>query len=356
MSSHLELLDVDQAQERALDWPDVYFSPLYGRACEISEKAAWEVAVWKGGLILLPYLKRQVPSDIGGSRGHYDIVSPYGYAGAWSRDNVPVAEWESFRGAFRRLHAERGGVAEFLRLSALVSGRELLRKADPLLSVAEHHDTIAIDLTRGAERCFAAYEGRARTKVRKAQKLGYSTRIRMAAPGDFSPDAPFPILYRGTMERVDASDYYFFDGEYFASLASALGNRMYLVEVRDSAGATVSSGIGFLWLPFIHLHLVGSQREALRDGVGNLLYDAVIKHGCELGASLLHVGGGLTAGDALFYFKKGFGGHPVSFWLGRSILDPPTYARLVAARATSLGQPQEALHNFFPAYRSAGRH
>lgn len=92
----------------------------------------------------------------------------------------------------------------------------------------------------------------------------------------------------------------------------------------------------------------------MRDGAGNLLYDGLIRWGCDEGYLRLHIGGGLKPNDNLYYFKRGFGGDPVPMWLARSVVAPDRYRDLVDQQARVRGCTSVALEQtgYFPAYRA----
>src|SRR5690606_22282593 len=79
----VDFLNADEAERAAFDWPDVYFSPGYGRAAATMEDGTWELAVGNRGEFLYPYVKRPIPGSSDGMP-QYDIASPYGYAGVWA--------------------------------------------------------------------------------------------------------------------------------------------------------------------------------------------------------------------------------------------------------------------------------
>ena len=353
----LSLLTPADARALGISWPDVYFSPGWGEACEVSDGAPWELAYDPAGPIVYPYLKRPVPSALPGSDGRWDAVSPYGYAGTWCPVELPVERLAAFREELRQVWAAAGCVAEFQRMSGLVGDPTRVLAADAGLTGRHLADTVVIPLSAGADAAFAAYEGRARTKVRKAAKLGYTWSIRPTTPEDLTPDAPFPVLYRRTMELAEAKPWYFFPDAYFQRLHDGLDGGLRLLEVRDAEGVVRSAGLVLVPDPrsengLLHLHLTGSDRDALRDGAGNLLYDGLIRWGCANGFARLHIGGGLTKDDALFYFKQSFGGERVPFWIASAVIDPAAYEALTAARAAQTERAPEALTGFFPAYRA----
>lgn len=350
----LELLSIEEAARRPIPWPDVYFTPRYGAAVEASDHGVWELAIWEPGPIVFPYLKRPIDPKIAGEEARFDVVSPYGYAGTWAPPDLGDSEWRGFRAKLRESLRAAGAVAEFQRLSGLVPGREALLAADPDLKGVHHQDTVAIPLARGYEACWAAAEGRSRTKTRKARRLGYTWSCRQATPQDVARGSTFRTLYEATMRRVDAKPYYLFPDGYYERLQRGLGSILFVVEVSAADGKVGASGLFMDWRPLLHLHLVGNEPWAMGDGAGNLLYDGLVRWACEQGCfERLHVGGGNRPADRLYYFKRGFGGEAVPLWLARSVLDPEAYPRLVAAHAAATGRSVAELEaRYFPAYRA----
>jgi hypothetical protein len=357
----LQILTRDEAAFRIKDWPDVYYSPAYAAVVEVSDGAAWQVAVWKDGAIMMPYLLRPIPTDFVGSAKStelFDIVSPYGYSGCFTSADVSEEECGAFRTTLRAELKRRGVVAEFLRLGSLVPGRETLLAADKSVTSKRHNDTIGIDTTVPEQVYWDRCEGRARTAVRKATRLGYSVTTRPIERDDLVADSPFRSLYSKTMQRVAAQSYYYFQDAYYETLYRELGAQLRWFLVSNASGEPVVIAMTMVWQPFVHLHLVGSDPMAMRDGAGNLCYDGMLRWACQQPEiQLCHLGGGLTADDALFNFKKSFGGERMSFWIASSILNAQAYEHLTRQRATAIGCTTDELLrcSYFPAYRAPER-
>jgi hypothetical protein len=351
----LQIMDVESAKRAGIDWPDVYFCPAYGHAVEMSDEGTWRVATY-GDDVVYPYLERSIDASLGpAADGAFDIASPYGYAGTHVADGTSPSTVEEFRRQLRRTLRDRGVVAEFQRVSGLVPGREPLERADPELVMERRGSTVLLDLSAGYEAAWAASEGRSRTAIRKARRLGYSATFRSTTSADLCPGGPFRDLYDATMKRVGAQPYYFFSDAYYVRLLGGLGTRLWTVEVRDAGGGVGAAGIIMQWPPFLHLHLVGSDPSATRDGAGNLLYDAVIARGAERDDfRRFHLGGGISKNRGLILFKRSFGGEAIPFYLARSVLEPSRYRELTQARARQIGCAVSELEAtcYFPAYRA----
>ncbi len=355
----LRFFDARSAPAACLPWPDIYFTDRYGAALEISDDAGWEVATWQtpqDGPILLPYLKRPVDPELCDALGEgplVDLVGPYGYAGAWAAESTSADAWRAFRQAFRAAARERGYVAEFLRLTALVPGAEALASADPGVEIERLSETFRVDLAGGEDVYWTRAEGRHRTSTRKARKVGLRAEVTDLEPGDMAPGSPFRTLYEDTMRRVEAKPYYLFADAYYERL-EALADRTWLGRVLDADDDVVAAALFFRSGKLLHYHLAGSRRQAARDGANNLLLDAVVRRGIAEGAGGFHLGGGLREGDALHKFKRSLGGEALPFRVARSVLDPDRYHRLTALHAERTDRTVADLEatGWFPAYRA----
>lgn len=350
----IEYLSIEEAKARPdLTWPDVYFSPGYGAVVEESDGGRWEIAVGAGGRILSPYLLREVPPALCDGAALFDAVSPYGYGGTWAHEDVTKGELAAFRAELRTSQAARGVLAEFQRLGGPLDGAARVLEADPAAEAIRHLDTIAVPFDGDYDRYWAGAQGRHRTSTRKARKLGLTWEEGPASLAEMT-GGRFRALYDGTMERVSAKPYYFFADRYYELLHAALGDDLRLAQVRNADGDVVAAALFMRWGDLLHYHLAGSERDAARMGANNLLLDGMIAWGFEHGLRLLHLGTGITAGDALYKFKVQFGGRLLPYWLLRTVLDEERYDVLTQRRAAATQrEPRELLESgFFPAYRA----
>jgi hypothetical protein len=334
-------------------WPDVYFSPGYGAAAEASDGGRWHSALWDGGRIQEPFLLRELDAGLAGP-GSFDASSPYGYAGIAGAEDVAPLDWTEFRRALRAELARRGVVSEFLRFGDLVPGREAAAAADPLLGLRFGNETVVAELSRGFDAFWDACEGRARTAVRKARKLGWEVHVAIAQEADLKEDSSFRRLYEDSMRRVGARPYYLFADSYYEALREGLGGGLLLARVAHADGRVGAAALLMLHGELMHYHLAGSERSAARDGANALLLCGAAETGVARGARLLHLGGGLGGSEELFRFKRAFGRSIRGFHQARSVIAPGRYDALVRARAAATGRSPEDLlsRDYFPAYRA----
>ncbi len=114
------------------------------------------------------------------------------------------------------------------------------------------------------------------------------------------------------------------------ALAAAPGGELAAVSI-----AVVSDG-------YLHYYLSGSADSHLRDSPMKNVVARLVEHSAELGLPL-NLGGGLSRGDALEEFKRGFANRELPWHTSELICDQERYDQLSAGHAQG---------TFFPAYRS----
>lgn len=264
-----------------------------------------------------------------------DAVSPYAYPGL----AVRASEGDSSRIAGRTDvspgisldptdidFSPTGLVSVFIRhrLGPLplsgTTGRNVVQIADPALPAKSRPSD--------------------RRQVRRNLEAGYE--LTLVTGPETSPEqrAGFLDLYEQTMRRAGAGDHYFFGAAYFDRVLEADSSLLVLArapggELAAASMATVSDG-------YLHYYLSGSADSHLRDSPMKNVVARLIEHSAEL-ALPLNLGGGITAGDALEEFKRGFGNRQETWQTSELVCDPTAYDRLSGGRDAK---------GFFPAYRA----
>lgn len=333
----VELLDLDEAVARDISWPDVYFTPSYGRAEELAGNGTWRCIVGGRGEWLLPFHTK-------GDELAQDAFSPYGYAGVYAAPHLGEPErreyWETALVTLRAV----GITSLFLRQTPLFASPFA---EPPGVAVVNAHETFAMSL-RSGEEMWNSMEGRARTSIRKALREGFAASVGPVQPGDLVKGSAFRELYEGTMDRRSAGSRYYFPDSYYLGLSEALGERILLAEARDGEGKVAASALFFTFDDLMHYHLSGGTPDAGRAGATNLLIWAAAEAGVQRGVRRLHLGGGVSNGDGLAKFKRSFGGEVMNFDAFGVVVDEERYSSAVARRGLA---PSEEPSSFFPAYR-----
>jgi len=179
-----------------------------------------------------------------------------------------------------------------------------------------------------------------RRQVRRNLEAGYVLEL---VPGDEASAeqrAGFLAVYEQTMRRAAAAEHYFFGAAYFERVLAAPHTWLALATAPDgklaaASIATVSDG-------FLHYYLSGSADSHLRDSPMKNIVARLVEHSAELGLPL-NLGGGITPGDALEEFKRGFANRQLTWHTSEIVCDPEAYEQLSRGRDAG---------GYFPAYRA----
>lgn len=182
---------------------------------------------------------------------------------------------------------------------------------------------------------------RLREQIRRNERRGWETRLVPGREVEMGHLRAFERAYSETMSRTGAAERYLYPTSYFARLLLSDPSWLILAEREDAglAGAIVAASDGYL-----HYYLGGTADEALRDSPMKNLFWAMIGLGEDLGVPV-NLGGGVTPGDSLDEFKRGFAESGASWHTHEVICDAAAYAELSEAAG-------EAPDGFFPAYRA----
>jgi hypothetical protein len=266
--------------------------------------------------LLAPLLVRLI-----GDGPERDAISPYGYPGLVYSDGTPPA-LDPGKIDF----SATGLVSLFLRhrldpvpLSA-ASERNVVQVADPALPAKSRPSD--------------------RRQVRRNLEAGYELAL---VPGpETTPEqrAGFRIVYEQTMHRTAAAAHYFFGAAYFDRVLEA--ERTWLALVTAPGGELAAASIAAVSDGFLHYYLSGSADSHLGDSPMKNVVARLVEHSAEL-ALPLNLGGGISPGDALEEFKRGFANRTTPWRTSEIVCDPAAYESLSAARDAG---------GFFPAYRA----
>lgn len=342
-------MNVSQRRHSVAAAPTIYAERAYGLALTDGTASSWACFGDDSGRWQLPVILSPIEG------GGFEASSPYGYAGVYAERALPEDElsrlWQETLGL---LQAE-GVVSLFLRFPPFTYPGAEVAQLSGLASLAVEltSTTIEVGTEQGVD-VWAGMEGRARTAVRKAKKLGMQAEIGPVQSVHTERLVQFRELYERTMTRIGASTAYLYPDSYYQRLVSDLGSRVMLASVTDSAAQPAATALLLLDNDVVHYHLSGSDPSAARDGANNLLLWSILEWANHQGYKSVHLGGGLKPGDSLFKFKRSFGGTERDFHIGKVIVDPAAYGALVAARASQLGVDalELATQKYFPAFRA----
>ncbi|MBS1889566.1 MAG: GNAT family N-acetyltransferase [Actinobacteria bacterium] len=272
--------------------------------------------VAQGVELLAPLIVREI-----GDGPERDAVSPYGYPGLAVVGPDPSAVLDPGAVDFSRT----GLVSVFIRHRldlvplAGATGRNVVQIADPALKPKSRPTD--------------------RRQVRRNLEAGYTVELVPGGETSAAQRAAFLDLYEQTMRRTGAAAHYFFGAAYFDRLFAA--ERTWLALATDPAGAPAAASIACVSDGYLHYYLSGSADFHLADSPMKNVVARLAEQATDLDLPL-NLGGGITPGDALEEFKRGFANRTLAWRTSEIVCDPERYAALSAGRDAG---------GFFPAYR-----
>jgi hypothetical protein len=268
------------------------------------------------GELLAPLVVRDIPGT-----AERDAISPYGYPGLviGSPEAPPMdpasIDWNA-----------TGIVSAFIRHTlgpsplAGATERNIVQIADPELPRKSRPSD--------------------RRQVRRNLEAGYSLEL---VPGsETTPEqrAGFLDVYEQTMRRTGAAPHYFFGAAYFDRIFDA--DRTWLVLALAPSGDLAAASIAVVSDGYLHYYLSGSADAHLREAPMKNVVTGLVEHSSDLGLPL-NLGGGISPGDALEEFKRGFANRQQPWLTSELVCDEQKYAQLSGRRKAG---------SFFPAYRA----
>jgi hypothetical protein len=248
-----------------------------------------------------------------------DAISPYGYPGA---DRSPEDPLDPTRVDW----SDTGLVSIFVRdrigdRPCFAGGRVRSH-----VHIAEGEDGV---------------RKRLREQIRRNERRGWETRLVTGREVEMGQLRGFESAYAQTMARTGAAERYLYPTSYFARLL--LSDRSWLL-LAEREGEALAGAIAVASDGYLHYYLGGTTDEALSDSPMKNLFWSMIALGGELGLPV-SLGGGVTPGDSLDEFKRGFASGQAPWHSHEVICDAEAYEEL----SKDAGGAAEG---FFPAYRA----
>lgn len=318
---------------------DFYHLPAYVLLSAAHERGTARALLVEDGprKLYLPIIVRPIPNSM-----RADATSPYGYPGPLvGGTDDPSFTREALTAGVEALR-DAGLVSLFVRFHPLLNPVV----PDGVGAVVGHGATISIDLHLRDSVIWDQMRRNHRRDILRATQRGLVARVDRS----FDRYAEFRRLYRATMDRREATAYYYFDDEYFDQLRGALGDRLHLAVVED--GSTVAAaGLFVVTNGLVEYHLMGSDEAYGRGEPAKLMVHFIATWSRQRGSHSFHLGGGVGgADDSLLHFKAGFSPRRHPYHTLRVVLDEEEYGNLAAARDPTL-DPGD-LTGYFPAYRT----
>jgi len=279
-----------------------------------------------GTELVVPLIVREIPDA-----GERDAISPYGYPGIVSASDID--------------HTRRGSMSDALdpatvdwSATGLVSIFIRHTLADPLplsgsapRNVVQIADPVLPAKSRGSDR----------NRINRNRRDGYTVELVPGPQTSAEQRAGFLAAYEQTMRRTGAAERYFFAAAYFDRLLES--ERARLALALGPEGDVAAASLTVRSDGFLHYYLSGTADAHLSASPMKNVVAALVGLSAEQNLPL-NLGGGLSRGDALEEFKRGFANREMPWHVSEIVCAREAYDRLSAGHSPTV---------FFPKYRSS---
>lgn len=272
----------------------------------------------------------------------FDITTPYGYGGFLIEGTINNASLNKLNEAYSDYCYSNNIISEFVRFHPLLKNSIVNQS---IYEVTDLGKTITIDLIT-KEQIWNTMSSKNRNVIRKAIKSG----VEIYWGKDLKLVDEFTPLYNATMNKDDATDYYYFNKDFYKSILEDLKyNFLFFYALYEQK--IISMSMILFGKNNMHYHLSASNREYHSLAATNLLLYEAACWGCEHGYKLFHLGGGLgSKEDSLFKFKEAFNKNSQThFSIGKKIFNQKNYDELIEIRNKE--REFDITSSFFPSYR-----
>lgn len=296
----------------------------------------------KDFFIAFPLIRRKIKNS-----SFYDLTSVYGYCGPVSDRNfshIPASSRENFKLSFTNFMKEENCICVFARLHPFINQHDLL---EGIGGIRDNGSTLYMDLSLSIQEQRMRYNKRLLRDIKRLREKDYLIK-EVTAQEEIKN---FTEMYYENMDRLHASENYYFNEEYFTNLLMAddFENKLLLIyhgsELICGALLLISENL-------IRNHLSATSFKYLNESPSKLLTDEISVIGKKLGKKMFHLGGGVSGKeDSLYQFKRYFSDLQIKDRLWCYINDESVYNELVSKRENEVNQES----NFFPLYRQIAK-
>jgi hypothetical protein len=248
--------------------------------------------------LIYVYLKKKKNDE-------YELISPYGYSGLFYKNVDTLYE-------FYELFNEECKVKKYIT-QIIRQNPFLLNKSNELskiYNIINKKTLFSVNLDN-SENYFYNYflnnlNSKKRNMYNKAVKLNYNYFSKKLELSDVNELSEFRIMYFNTMKKVNSTEYYFFNNDYFNGLASLKYTYLCWIEREN---IKVGFSIIFLDNKYVHYHL--SCNDQSNNCIIDFLLLKIIEEYCK--NKIFILGCGLTENDNLHKFKKSLSNHTYEY-------------------------------------------
>lgn len=299
---------------------DIYYSKEYVSLYLKKDEAIFEFKYQENEHIFYNIAIKRPIKKIGNvdiNDGYFDLETAYGYGGFYTNsENIKFIS-RAIKKYVKKCIDEKI-IAEFIRFHPF---NDFPEKYSDFFDISIYdRDIVLVDLNLSKDERWNSYSSNVRNILRKCEKeltFTKSSNIDM-----------FIELYKKTMNRNNAKDFYYFTKNYFKKLLSNKNVELYEVQ-KDSR--VISSAIFMFGSNFCHYHLSANDYEMKKYNGNYFLLDRMFDVAKRRGKKYFILGGGRSnlKDDSLFKFKQKFSKLTRPFYIAGKIYNKDIYKKYI---------------------------
>jgi hypothetical protein len=266
---------------------------------------------------------------------YYDISSVYGYCGALTSHGTEADFIQNAWQAFDLWAQQNHVICEFTRFSPFADNTA---QAHPHCQISANRILAVSHLSDASKALMNLLPSKTRNMLRKAEKQGLTAR-EMNIKSELGA---FRTLYESTMQRNQATDFFYYDDIYYQHLQMLPHGGLRLFGVFDkqklvSAAMAITHGASALY------HLGANLRDYMHLGAGNLALFAMQSACMQSDIHFVNLTGGRSTAldDPLLRFKKSNGTHTQPYYIGTRIINQRAYEAVAKQWQAVYNQPAD---------------
>ncbi len=325
----------------------VYFLPSYLKSVCYAEKYPLKIMVFAENekIAMISYIIRRINDLPFFRKLEYelqDIISPYEYSYPISN----IKDSDECNSLFIKLFDSVGNycknnniISEFIRFDPFLSNYNCIKSS---YIIRKSCDNIYIDLRKDIGEIWKSFHSSAKKNIKRA--ISSDLKFLHANKTDENINL-FIKLYRSSMQRLKAYDYYYFSDEYFTRLIQECEGAS-LFFIRDKNNRTVAASILLYYEDVAHHHLTGYISEVTSFRPNDYMIYSLIQWAKIHNLNYLHLGGG---SESICNFKSKFSDLKIPFYIGCRIHNEEIYQLLCDMWRKETNFLQHS--DYFPLYR-----
>lgn len=301
---------------------DIYYSKEYISLYLKENEEIFEFEYKEDNLFFYNIAIKRPITKIGNvdiAEGYFDLETAYGYGGFYvNNENEEFLKIALEK--YQQYCLENNIIAEFIRFHPWNTFPQ--KQKEFLQMNVYDRDIVYIDLSIEYEHIKKQYSPSLQRNINKAKKLGLEYKYEDI---NFKSISEFQRLYNITMQKNNASDFYFFDKRYFENLFELRGVELHTVVYN---GEVINMVVVFKNDGKLYYHLGATNPDYYSLNTNPFIFDCIIKNNCNK-AKYLYLGGGTTSNkdDSLLKFKQKFSSLTKQFYISGKIYNNEFYSK-----------------------------